>query len=187
MQRPFVFGIGLSRTGTYSLTEALNVLGWSSVHFPHDERTFVQLRTGDLRLDILRDHDSVTDTPVVPYYRQLDDLFPDSRFVLTVRDPADWLEAAERFWYNDRADQLHDPFHQFINTAVYGVWTFERKRFQDVYERHLRDVREYFRDRPEKLLVLDIRGGEGWDPLCEFLDSPAPDRPFPHRNTSPVA
>lgn len=33
---------------------------------------------------------------------------------------------------------------------------------------------------PEKLLVFSVK--EGWAPLCEFLDVPVPDEPFPHVN-----
>jgi hypothetical protein len=33
---------------------------------------------------------------------------------------------------------------------------------------------------PERLLVWEV--GEGWGPLCEFLDVPVPDEPLPHAN-----
>ena len=33
---------------------------------------------------------------------------------------------------------------------------------------------------PNKLLIYDVR--EGWKPLCQFLDLPIPDRPFPWLN-----
>ena len=33
---------------------------------------------------------------------------------------------------------------------------------------------------PDRLLVFHVR--EGWAPLCEFLDTPVPDEPFPRRN-----
>lgn len=34
----------------------------------------------------------------------------------------------------------------------------------------------------EKLLVFHVK--EGWKPLCEFLDRPIPDQPFPRTNDS---
>jgi hypothetical protein len=34
-----VFGIGLSRTGSMSLTEALTILGFRALHFPADPVT----------------------------------------------------------------------------------------------------------------------------------------------------
>jgi hypothetical protein len=35
---------------------------------------------------------------------------------------------------------------------------------------------------PEKLLVFNVK--EGWAPLCEFLDLPVPETPFPRVNDS---
>jgi hypothetical protein len=32
----------------------------------------------------------------------------------------------------------------------------------------------------ERLLIFNVR--EGWEPLCQFLDVPVPDTPFPHKN-----
>lgn len=34
----------------------------------------------------------------------------------------------------------------------------------------------------KKLLVLEL--GEGWEPLCQFLDKPIPDVEYPHVNTT---
>ncbi len=50
-----VFGLGLSKTGTSSLTDALNLLGIRSTHYPHDERTYDELRSGNYRLSILEE------------------------------------------------------------------------------------------------------------------------------------
>ncbi|HYB22666.1 MAG TPA: sulfotransferase, partial [Solirubrobacteraceae bacterium] len=33
---------------------------------------------------------------------------------------------------------------------------------------------------PERLLVWEV--GEGWEPLCEFLEVDVPDEPLPHAN-----
>jgi hypothetical protein len=57
-------------------------------------------------------------------------------------------------------------------------------RFEDrdyaveVFERHISTVRA---DVPSsKLLVFDV--GDGWAPLCDFLDVPRPPDEFPHVN-----
>jgi hypothetical protein len=181
--RPYVFGIGLSRTGTRSLASALDVIGWRAIHFPHDRRTFEQLRSGDFRLDILERFDAITDTPVVPYFAQLDALYPGSRFVLTIRDLPTWLARTEAFWKRTHKAQMN-AFHRFVNTAVYGTWLYERARFDYVYRRHFAAVEAHFAGREQSLLVLDICGGDGWEKLCGFLGCPIPDSPFPHKNRS---
>ena len=53
--------------------------------------------------------------------------------------------------------------------------------FIERYEKHNRDVDEYFRNRPDDLLVLDI-SRHGWTELCSFLDKPVPNVRFPHVN-----
>lgn len=177
-----VFGIGLSRTGTLSLACALEMLGWRTAHFPHDRRTFEQLRTGDLDLDLFRCYDAVCDTPVVPHYAQLSEMFPTSKFILTVRDRDDWHASAARFW-DETAIEQEDAFHRFVNTAVYGIERYERDRFDYVYDRHLASVRAHFDAAPYRLLELDICGEpDPWKPLCEFLGREHPSHQFPHQN-----
>ena len=51
------------------------------------------------------------------------------------------------------------------------------------YERHNREVLEYFASRPKDLLVLDLSAGHGWPQLCPFLGHPTPEFPFPWRNS----
>jgi hypothetical protein len=48
-----VFGIGLSRTGTHSLTGALHALGFDTVHYPTDRATLETLARGDVRFPLL--------------------------------------------------------------------------------------------------------------------------------------
>lgn len=185
-QREKVFGIGLSKTGTSSLTQALNILGIRSIHFPHDEQTFAELKRGEYRLSVLRDYQSATDTPVSPFYAQLDRAWPGSKFILTVRDKASWLRSAEAHWRvlkeGPRAnEQQFQAYVDFISACVYGCSYFNAERFSFAYDTHVKNVREYFAGRPDDFLLLDIVGGEGWGPLCDFLEVPVPeDRSFPH-------
>lgn len=181
-----VFGLGLSKTGTSSLGEALNRLGIRTIHYPFDESTFECLRNGRYRLPILEEYQGTVDIPVAPFYAQLDAEYPGSRFVLTVRDPQAWLRSVELHW-ELMMDWWHrypdfKRFQEFISACVYGSIGFSRDRFLHVYETHRRNVEHYFRDRPGDLLVLDVCRGEGWEKLCPFLGVDVPDIPFPHAN-----
>ncbi len=181
-----VFGVGLSKTGTSSLTEALNQLGVRSIHYPYDERTYNELRDGNYKLSILEEYQGVIDLPVVPFYAQLDRIYPNSKFILTVREKDAWLRSCELHWrlmmgWWDNFPQFR-RFHEFISACVYGTLKFNCERFAYVYDTHVRNVREYFKDRPGDLLVIDICGGEGWEKLCPFLGLPIPAAPFPHAN-----
>jgi hypothetical protein len=186
--RPKVFGLGLSRTGTVSLGDALNVLGIKTIHFPSDDRTYDNLRSGTYNLDILTEYQGIVDIPVAPFYAQLDAHYPGSKFILTVRDKESWLRSCEHFLPMIRdltnADQQFTEFVHFIHACVYGVVPFNRERFSYVYDVHTRNVRDYFSKRPDDLLIMDITAGDGWEKLCPFLGVEIPDRPFPHSNVS---
>ncbi|KAF4963648.1 hypothetical protein FSARC_8353 [Fusarium sarcochroum] len=53
-----------------------------------------------------------------------------------------------------------------------------RQKGRETYERHHRVIREMVpRER-----LLEYRMGEGWGPICDFLDKPVPDEEFPWVN-----
>ncbi len=166
-----IFGIGLSKTGTTSLNQALIELGYKSVHYPQRAELF----SGDF--GCLDDYDAATDIPIAPYYPQLDERYPGSKFILTVREVDDWLQSMERWLSQNRRPS---EFVLRVRMAVYGVVAFHAGRLRYVYEKHVRDVKEYFKDRPADLLALNICAGEGWGKLCSFLNhKPVPPSAFP--------
>jgi hypothetical protein len=87
-----VFGLGLTKTGATSLGDALNTLGIRTIHYPHDEETYVDLTSGNYRLSVLEEYQGVVDISVAAYFAQLDKLYPGSKFILTIRDKVSWGE-----------------------------------------------------------------------------------------------
>lgn len=186
-----VFGIGLPRTGTVSLTGALNRLGFRVLHYPHDARTFDELKRGIGRLSVLDDYDGITDIPTIPIYRELARVFPRSRFILTMRDEAEWLSSVREHWrrYPSHAeDETGDPdyaFRRWTRQAALGVTEFDAAALGARRMEHLREVEDYFRAEPERLLVLNLCGGEGWERLCPFLGKAVPRKDFPWQHQAP--
>ena len=181
-----VFGLGLNKTGTTSLGKALNLLGIKTIHYPFKQATYDELRAGNYRLSILNSYQGIVDTPVAPYYPQLDREYPGSKFIFTVREPESWLRSIEAHWPVMRQWCERDPqfgrFTDFISAAVYGCIEYHRDRFLYAYETHERNVLHYFRNRPEDLLVMDVCRGDGWESLCPFLGLETPADLFPHSN-----
>ncbi len=105
--RAKVFGIGLSRTGTTSLTQALHLLGYKAIHFPHDSVTRAQVyhffdsELQCLSLALLQEADAITDTPVCCLYKALDQAYPGSKFILTVREKHSWLRSCRSLWLEE--------------------------------------------------------------------------------------
>ena len=177
-----IFGIGLSKTGTTTLCEALNILGYRAGTYPAlAEKALEKWFQGDFSVDYLSDLDAVTDLPIGAFFRQLDLRYPGSKFILTVRDKAEWLESCKRFF--DPGRMIPDEaglFLQRTQLAAYGSICFNAVRFSYVFDIHNNGVREYFSKRPGDCLVMNILEGEGWETLCKFLNKPIPNLDFPH-------
>jgi hypothetical protein len=194
-----ILGLGLTRTGTSSLTDALNLLGYRSLHYPDDDRTRKEIKAflasdGDrLRLSILEKYDALTDTPICATFEALDAAYPGSRFVLTVREKESWLESCRRFFRESidpflrgYPDNPSAVYIRTIHARLYGSATFDRERFSRAYDDYHERVRRHFGDRPQDLVTMDICAGEGWEPLCEFLGVPLPGTQFPHTDPTPI-
>jgi hypothetical protein len=184
-----IFGIGLGRTGTKSLTAALQILGYKIIHYPNDETTLRELMNAQFKFTLLEYLDGITDITVAPYYAQLDRLFPGSKFILTIRDKKSWLRSLKKHW-TDELDlsknerylidyKTHLFITKFLKIAVFGCCEFDEERMSYVYDLHHQNVVSYFGDRPEDLLVLNICSGEGWEKLCPFLQQSIHHEPFP--------
>ena len=180
-----IYCIGLSRTCTKSLTMALDILGLNVIHYPDDPLTFEELSSGNYNLSLLNDYDGIADITVSPYYAQLDKLYPNSKFILTIREKESWLRSLRKHWedrppFRDKNEtSIHMKVRRFLRAAVYGTYTFNRERMSYVYDLHNKNVLDYFKDKPNSLLILDIYGGEGWSKLCKFLNATQIEGTFP--------
>lgn len=189
MSKRHIFGIGLSKTGTTSLTRALQLLGFRTNHFPYSA---LHYKMGKLSLDLdrIRKWDACTDSPIALFYKLLERNFPEAKFILTRRDIASWLSSCQRnhVWPGDyvRNKGIRHLRHVrkilCLHRNTFGSEKFEAEMFRQACQAHEREVMEYFADRNRELLIMDICSGDGWEPLCEFLGQPVPSLPFPRAN-----
>lgn len=183
-----VFCIGLSKTGTRSLHDALQILGLRSIHWGGPDlqtavhrgpeiRAAVERAAADGRplLDDLEEADAYSDILALSQrFDVLDRQYPGSRFILTVRDMDEWLASRQRHVEANVAMRARGEYRgTFLEVDLPG-WRAEA-------ERHEQRVRAHFADRPQDLLVMDIAAGDGWEVLCPFLEHDTPDQPFPRR------
>lgn len=120
--------------------------------------------------------DAFRDNPWPLLFRELHAYRPDSRFILTIRPTKGWVASVVGHF-----GEKSSPMRQWI----YGVGSplGAETDYAARYDRHNREVLEFFSDKPGSLLVMDLTAGDGWQELCAFLggvDIPA--EPFPHSN-----
>jgi hypothetical protein len=182
-----VFGVGLSKTGTSSLCEALQVLGYRSVHNPTDDNSINALLTGRLRCPAIESNDAVCDIVFSRHFRELDRLYPGSMFILTTRERSAWHKSCARHWSARSVRRDHLWNEDLVDFNVYGTAIYQERLFDDTYESHRSSVIDYFKDRPKQLLCMDICAGDGWHQLCGFLGNKIPLIAFPHIRPEPWA
>lgn len=172
-----VFCIGFHKTGTTSLGVALSMLGYKVAGAMGVRDSHIAVNVMTLASRVAEDHDAFQDNPWPIIFREMDQRFPGSKFVLTVRDPDLWIDSVIRHFGNKETE---------MRKWIYGVGSpvGNENIFLDRYRAHQRDVINYFADRPNDLLVMDLRAGDGWNKLCPFLGHAVPAHPFPHMNKS---
>ena len=163
-----VFGVGLGKTGTTTLWEALNILGWSPGY--HNVVDWM-----------IAFSPSSSDSPAAIRYERLATAYPRAKFVLTVRDRQSWLRSRD----NQRR-RRPGRFEEYSDVRKYLYGTTNPAPTQDPwgkYQAHVAAVRAFF-EGSGRLLELNICEGEGWEKLCPFLGVEVPDIPFPWANRS---
>jgi hypothetical protein len=190
-----VMGVGLGRTGTFSLKIALEKLGFSPCFHLLDvfrRPTLIQLLVeigksddGDVNWQSLfSKYRAGVDFPFTTHYKELLELYPDIKVILTTRDPDSWYESARRTIYYIQKLLIHGlPWGRAIGRKTIWQRLFhgrfsERAYALEMYAQHVRCVQQVI--PPEQLLLFDVR--DGWTPLCEFLNVPVPLESFPQAN-----
>lgn len=163
-----IFGIGLNKTGSHSLKAALEELGYTVVHHPKISKLF----------ECAEKRDGIVDTPTSKFYQELDELYDDAKFILTIRDESEWINSCRAHWdkYSERPG-----YGLEIREAIYGIVHFDEDVFKQVYREHVEEVTGYFAGRPGDLLIMNICDGDGYERLCPFLGHDILHQDFPHK------
>jgi len=174
MNEKKIFAIGFPKTGTTSLNRALTTLGYKvKSHFGLDDPN-ISRNVYEMAFRFVEEHDAFEDAPWCFIYKELDEKYPGSKFILTLRSTEKWIKSQVDHFTQTR------PMREWIYGA--GCPKGNEDIYIARYERHNQEVLEYFKDRPDDLLVLRLTEGDGWEKLCQFLHKDVPDIEFPHEN-----
>lgn len=199
-----IFVIGQNKTGTTSLEKAFKDLGFC---------------VGDQRIaEILYDRHyfKFQFEPIIEYcktaqvfqdvpfsrsntYKVLDDAFPGSKFILTVRDDAEqWYNSltrfhAKMFGKDERIPTVDDlkeanyvrPGFMYNVIRAHGTPEgdpYNQEVMLNYYESYNQEVIDYFKDRPGHLLVINIAEKGAYQKFIDFLGVDTPYNDFPWEN-----
>ncbi|MEM7185197.1 MAG: sulfotransferase family protein [Bacteroidota bacterium] len=204
-----VIGAGYGRTGTKSLQLALEILGFGKCY--HMEALFrnpegvTHWKSAYLEQQVDWDalfegYGSAVDFPVSMYYQELAAHFPDSKVILTTRDPEKWYESAHKTIFSfDPGPGLKIKmlFSMLFSSKARNLFKViqlnDKSIWGKLFEGKFKD-REYaiqnFKNHSEAVKrnipphrLLEFHPSQGWEPLCQFLGVDIPTEPFPNTNT----
>jgi hypothetical protein len=186
-----VIGTGFGRTGTDSMREALEILGFGPCHHmsevirdPEQKRLWRELVKGAAPdwERLLGGYAACVDFPTAWYWRDLVEAYPEARVVLTWRSPESWWDSYRKTIARFTSDG-NDPESlgvALVGNRVFGGRPLDRDHVLAVYEAHVAAVKATVPE--DRLLVHAL--GDGWEPLCAHLGVPVPEVPYPQRNSA---
>jgi hypothetical protein len=194
-----VIGSGFGRTGTRSLKDALELLGFGPCHhmeevFGHPEsvqywRDLNAGKTVDWN-QVFDGYKAQVDWPGSHVWRELSGAFPDAKVIHSHRPDDSWWNSYSRTIgkvvnnYKNMPMPPHitammDTSAELFIKPTFGCMSPDKEAALAAY--HLRAELVRAAIPADRLLVFDV--AEGWEPLCSFLGVAVPDVPFPHQNT----
>lgn len=177
MKTTKVFCIGFMKTGTTTLNRALSILGYRVSHNSWRWLNLIFRKDWNAIKARMNNWDAVEDNPIPLIYKELDKLFPQSKFILTTRDPDSWFNSVSY-----HIGDLKSPMHEWLFGKGKALPKNDKLHTIHVFIKHRESVIEYFKNRPNDLLIIDITKVENWDVICAFLGEKIPDTKFPHAN-----
>ena len=195
-----VIGAGFGRTGTNSLKVALEQLGYAPCHHMKEVGpSLSQIRWFDAASKgeptdwdtVFEKFEAAVDWPAAAYYLELSEHFPDAKVILSVRDAEGWYKSTSETIYQvfqatpAWMKWLIPPVDRLMRMVQRTVWdgVFEgefenRDRSIERFNAHIETVKKVI--PIDRLLVHNV--AEGWEPICNFLNKPMPQTPYPRVN-----
>jgi len=202
--KPKIFGIGNNKTGTTSLKTAMDELGFVIGYQREAEKMMEDWAKRDFNriVEYCKFAQFFQDVPFSrPYtYVVLDHEFPGSKFILTVRDsPNQWYNSLTKYHARKYGKDGRIPTKEDLQQATYvekgWKWRINRMSYKTpeddpfnkeillhYYNDYNKNVKEYFRHRPDDLLVLNVAEENAYQKLCDFLAIKPIGDSFPWKN-----
>lgn len=200
-KRTKVFIIGRNKTGTTSMESVLKTLGYRVGHQGQAELLLEDWGRRDFRriVHYCKSADAFQDVPFSLdfTYQILDYAFPESKFILTVRNSAEqWYESYTRYHtkvLGTNGLPTPEDVKQFDyctpgwlwrkQQLVYGIdeeTLYDPRIYMQQYERHNQRVQDYFQFRTKDLLILNLAHSDAMRSLGAFLNIDVENMKMPH-------
>ncbi len=176
--------LGYPKTGTSTFGTMCEVLGYKLYENDLELQKAWNKGEYDKLWEVVDKYDVFEDTPWPFTYKEFDKKYPETKFVLGIRPEDGWIKSL--FYQSLRGNTEHRKkiAEGYKHEFGFKYLVLHEKELIDMYRKHILDVREYFKDRPEDYMEINFWDGDDWKELCEFLDKPIPNLPMPFRKNA---
>ena len=191
-----IFVLGYNKTGTISLSQALQILGYSVLHTGSNNfmETLIKfsnnLEFNKGILDGIDKYDCYLDYPIYEptVFSHIVYEYPDAKYISLTKNLDGYVDSVLR----DKIKRIRQG--KFDNWNWLGVGDEEVFRNYPEYQKEWVKRRTTFKHKSnlkhlsnfgnsENILHMNIcDDGDGWEKLCSFLNVPIPGISFPHSN-----
>lgn len=158
-----IFQIGFNKCGTRTIHNFFSRHGIKSAHWENNKLadtihknyySNLPLLTGIDKYKVYTDMENVH-TQIyahILYYKELDQQYPNSKFILNIRDRDKWIKSRLNH-SSGKYLRITMNYHNYTEEQVIDMWIND-------WENHIRDIKDYFKDRPNDLLIFNIEEDE---------------------------
>lgn len=179
--------VGNPKTATTSLKKAMDILGLNTIGFDENYIRFWTNETIDPCLLKVNEFEFLKDWPWRQCYKEIDSNYKNCKFILTLRNPDDWVES---YISHINKDIKYVEFNKLMTIARKKAYGFDpclhidNKKFliENLYEKQNEEIRNYFKNRKNDLLEIDLIKNPSFDIICDFIEFSVPNKEFPHEN-----
>ena len=186
-----VFVISFHRSGTQSIHAFLKQAGYKSIHNPsgRSQMDFQSEWLGYERdLDYIFSnlishtvpkYSAISDNPMAALYVQAFETFPESKFILTIRDPNKWIASVRKHIGNRKfvpAEKVQ--YWKYLEHTPERLSEIDDQTLYTLYRTHQEKVLDFFTktDALDQLCVIDLEKSEevNGNQLSTFLNVSPP-------------
>jgi len=146
----------LTYTGKYQVYTDMELMDLSTISRKFWNRSAIRKL-----LRVLDPENGLAPIYAYKHFKVLDEQYPGSKFILNVRDMERWVASRFRFSKQRYRSCLHGDHYHGSDEELAECWRSD-------WRSHISNVKEYFADRPDDLLIFDIET-DGVEKIIDFF------------------
>jgi hypothetical protein len=179
--------LSLHKVGTFATSNFFKKMNYTTFHYEFEDKDYSQLEKSfkpvilEYVKALEKKYEVLSDIPINVMYEYFEKKYPHARFILFERDKKDWIRSVRKHYYqknNSDSDYQYIKFNnidriqysRYIKDLPKSINFISNEELENMHKKHSEDIKEYFCNKEEKLLVLDLYDEKKAEKIIKFLD-----------------